>query len=68
MTADEAAAAIGKDPYPTSTHVSTLKGWGWLEPTGEKRETRRGGQAQVLELVVGPDTAWRQAELELEGS
>lgn len=64
LTADECAEIIGEDHNTVSTHVSDLrKHWGWLERTGEKRETRRGGSAYVLRCLLGPDTTWRQGDL-----
>lgn len=35
-----------------STRVSELKAYGFLEPTGETRETRAGSQAEVLRATV----------------
>lgn len=35
-----------------STRVSELKGYGFLEPTGETRETKTGSQAEVLRATV----------------
>lgn len=68
QTFDEIAQVIGEAYSTVSTACSDLIDWGWLEPTGETRETRRGGSARVLGCTLSPDTGWRQAELELEGS
>lgn len=52
-TADEVVRSLDAIPLNSgSTRVSELKAYGFLEPTGETRETQAGAQAEVLRATV----------------
>lgn len=69
LTAHEAAEIINYDPWSASSSVSELKNLELVEETGERRETGRGGTAEVLRCTVPRGRLeCRQAELQLEGA